>query len=152
MLAAEVCQRRGIEWTSQMAESARHDVRAAVPARALAAVAERAPAAEVLTLEDADLTTVDFLVPAFERQELLAQLPDLTRLAVVQSLLAGTDWLEHLVPPQATLCNARGARDQPVAEWIVGALLGTSARLLEFAHRRAWERGGGLGGGGGRAG
>ena len=59
----------------------------------------------------------------------------------MQTLSAGTDWVQEAVPAQATLCSARGARDGPVAEWIVGALLGVSARLLEFAHRREWERG-----------
>ena len=124
-----------------MGGRSRHVVRAAVPAGALAAIAERAPAAEVLDIATADLRTIDFLVPAFEQPEILGELPGLTRVSVVQTLLAGTDWLEAAVPVQATLCNARGARDEPVAEWIVGALLGASARLLEFARRREWEPG-----------
>jgi phosphoglycerate dehydrogenase-like enzyme len=56
-------------------------------------------------------------------------------------LSAGTDWVENAVPSQVTLCSARGTRDGPVAEWIVGGLLGVCARLLEFAHRREWEPG-----------
>ena len=39
-----------------------------------------------------------------------------------------------------TLCNARGARDVPVAEWVVGALLGDTTGLLRSAVRREWER------------
>jgi phosphoglycerate dehydrogenase-like enzyme len=42
-----------------------------------------------------------------------------------------------------TLCNARGARDVPVAEWVVGALLGDSTGLLRSAarqHEREWSR------------
>jgi phosphoglycerate dehydrogenase-like enzyme len=125
-----------------MPQTPRHDVRAAVPERALATIAERAPEAEVVALETADLETIDFLVPGQERRaEVLAQLPGLTRLGVVQTLSAGTDWVQAAVPSQTTLCSARGARDGPVAEWIVGALLGVSARLLEFAYRREWERG-----------
>ena len=53
---------------------------------------------------------------------------------------AGTDWIEDHMPPQATLCNARGARDGPVAEWILGALLGASTGLLATAARRRWDR------------
>ena len=124
-----------------MPQTPRHDVRAAVPESALAAIAARAPDAEVLTLDAADLKTIDFLVAPSDRRELLDELPHLTRLAVVQTLSAGTDWVQAAVPAQATLCSARGARDGPVAEWIVGALLGVSARLLEFAYRREWERG-----------
>ena len=124
-----------------MPQTTRHDVRAAVPDRALETVAARAPGAEVVSVSAADLETIDFLVPGFDRRpELLDQLPSLTRLRVVQTLSAGTDWVEAAVPSQVTLCSARGARDGPVAEWIVGALLGVSARLLEFAHRREWER------------
>jgi phosphoglycerate dehydrogenase-like enzyme len=58
--------------------------------------------------------------------------------AVVQVLSAGTDWIEDRVPPQATLCSARGARDGPVAEWVVGALLGVTTRLLECARLDTW--------------
>jgi len=59
--------------------------------------------------------------------------------AVVQVLSAGTDWIENLMPTGAVLCNARGARDAPVAEWILGALLGASSGLLECARERTWR-------------
>jgi phosphoglycerate dehydrogenase-like enzyme len=116
-----------------------HDVRAAAPESAVMTIAARAPEAEVVALESADLETIDFLVPSSVRPQVVELLPDLKRVAVVQTLSAGTDWVQDAVPPQATLCSARGARDGPVAEWIVGALLGVSSRLLEFAYRREWE-------------
>src|ERR1700735_4290897 len=117
-----------------MPQTPRHDVRAAVPERALKTIAERAPEAAVRSLDPACRETIDFLVPGQERRaEVVAQLPGLTRLGVVQTLSAGTDWVQDAVPAQATLCSARGARDGPVAEWIVGALLGGSARLLACA-------------------
>ena len=59
---------------------------------------------------------------------------------MVQVLSAGTDRIEPCVPPQATLCNARGARDGPVAEWVLGALLGASTGLLEYAGATVWNR------------
>jgi phosphoglycerate dehydrogenase-like enzyme len=127
-----------------MPREPRHDVRAAAPESAVATIAARAPMAEVLSLDTADLDTIDFLVPTPYRQDVLDRLPRLKRVAVVQTLLAGTDWLGDAVPGQATLCSARGARDGPVAEWIVGALLGVSSRLLEFANRREWESGLGI--------
>src|ERR1700722_340710 len=122
-----------------MPKTPRHDVRAAVPEDVLGAIAARAPEAEVLSLDAADLEKIDFLVTTSDRRDVLDVLPDLRRLAVVQTLSAGTDWVQAALPTQATLCSARGARDSPVAEWIVGALLGVSARLLEFAYRREWE-------------
>jgi phosphoglycerate dehydrogenase-like enzyme len=124
-----------------MPETPRRNVRAAVPDYAFKTIAERASEAEVLTLEAADLATIDFLVPIWQQRDVVDRLPGLTRVAVVQTLSAGTDWVDDVVPPQATLCSARGARDGPVAEWIVGALLGVSPRLLEFAYRREWEPG-----------
>lgn len=95
---------------------------------------------EVIAVEDeAALDTVDFLVPSSGDKRVLDALPGLDRLAVVQTLSAGTDWIESRVPPQAILCNARGARDAPVCEWILGALLGASSGLLECARERTWR-------------
>jgi phosphoglycerate dehydrogenase-like enzyme len=123
-----------------MPQTPRHDVRAAAPEHALTTIAARAPGAELVSLQTADLETIDFLVATSDRRDLLDRLPGLKRLAVVQTLSAGSDWVRAAVPERATLCSARGARDGPVAEWIVGALLGVSARLLEFAYRREWEQ------------
>src|SRR4051812_19635521 len=63
-------------------------------------------------------------------------------LRVVQVLWAGTDWIEDRVPAGVTLCNARGTRDVPVAEWVVGALLGATTGLLRRARdhdEHGWE-------------
>jgi phosphoglycerate dehydrogenase-like enzyme len=120
-------------------------IRAAIGQPALDIVAARAPAGvEVVAFEGiADLEAVDFLVPPAmagpdQRDSLLEILPGLTRLAVVQVLSAGTDWIEASVPPQATLCSARGARDGSVAEWVVAALIGTTSGLLECARIHTW--------------
>jgi D-isomer specific 2-hydroxyacid dehydrogenase, NAD binding domain len=77
---------------------------------ALEAVRARAPGGvEVLAINGAlDLQTIDFLVPSAESPAALEQLPDLDRVSVVQVLSAGTDWIEGRLPPQATLCSARG--------------------------------------------
>ena len=120
-------------------------IRAAIGSPALETVAGRAPAGvDVISLEGGvDLATVDFLVPTAmanraDRRTLLQVLPGLERLAVVQTMSAGTDWIEDHVPPQATLCSARGARDGSVAEWVFAALIGTTSRLLECARIHAW--------------
>ena len=116
--------------------------RAAVPAGALETIRERAPGnVELVTSDEVDgLDMVDFLVPPAGQRDVLRVLPGLDRLAVIQVMSAGTDWIEGHVPPQATLCNARGARDAPVAEWILGALLGTSSGLLACAGATRWDR------------
>ena len=58
---------------------------------------------------------------------------------MVQTLSAGTDWIEASVPGWVTLCNARGARDAAVAEWVVGALLGDAYGQFAAARSRRWS-------------
>lgn len=94
----------------------------------------------VLPIDDGlDLDAVDFLIPAASDADVVQRLPGLSHLSVVQVLSAGIDWIEHHVPPQAVLCSARGARDAPVAEWIMGALLGATTQLLECARITTWS-------------
>ena len=109
---------------------------------ALETVRAHAPeGVEVLLADDSvDLETIDFLVPGADNPELLKQMPTLTRLAVVQSPFAGTEWVEPYLPPQATLCSARGARDTSVAEWVVAALLGVTSRQLAYARIHTWTK------------
>lgn len=115
-------------------------IRAAVTVQALDAVRALAPRdVDLVVVEDgADLTQVDFLIPEAGDEAVLEVLADLRRVSVVQTLSAGTDWVEDRIPPQAMLCSARGARDAPVAEWALGALLGVTSRLLECARERRW--------------
>ena len=112
---------------------------AAVTAKAFAALRAEAPAdVEVLRLPDG-LATAAFLVPGWNDADALDALPRLPSLRVIQTLSAGTDFIDSRVPPWATLCNARGARDISVAEWVVGALLGALYGQLAAARERRWE-------------
>jgi phosphoglycerate dehydrogenase-like enzyme len=105
---------------------------AAVPG----AVRALAPPGVELRDPGGPLGDVEFLVPGFGETPALTAMP---ALRVVQVLSAGTEWIESSIPPGVTLCNARGARDVPVAEWVVGALLGASSGLLVSARDRVWE-------------
>jgi phosphoglycerate dehydrogenase-like enzyme len=78
-----------------------------------------------------DLSRVEFLVPAdWARRVVLAELGAMARLRLVQTLSAGVDWLRGRVPEGVVVCNARGAYDGPVAEWVVGAILAMQRGLL----------------------
>jgi phosphoglycerate dehydrogenase-like enzyme len=81
----------------------------------------------------------EFLLPDWQDRETMKELPGLERVRVVQALSAGTDWIEDRVPEWATLCNARGARDVAVAEWVVGALLGDAYGQFTAARDRRWS-------------
>jgi phosphoglycerate dehydrogenase-like enzyme len=112
---------------------------AAVTDRAFDMVAELAPdTVDVRRLPDG-LDAAVFVLPDWMDREMLDAMPRLERLRVVQALSAGTDWIEARVPPWATLCNARGARDVAVAEWVVGALLGDAYGQFEAARSRRWS-------------
>ncbi|HEX6495564.1 MAG TPA: 2-hydroxyacid dehydrogenase [Acidobacteriaceae bacterium] len=50
---------------------------------------------------------------------------------VVQSQYAGVDAFLSLIPPGATLCDAQGVHDIPVAEWTVTAIL-ASLKYIPF--------------------
>jgi phosphoglycerate dehydrogenase-like enzyme len=117
-------------------------VRAAAPREDRELIAARAPAAEVVEIDELeDLSTLDFIVPVADGQGgIVDRLAGLERLAVIQTLSAGVDTLQGRIPPQVTLCSARGARDDTVAEWVLGALLGATTRLLESCGARRWER------------
>ena len=114
-----------------------------MPAPALDVIRALAPeGAEVVGLDsDPELSTIDFLVPMSGDTDVVKRLPALPRPAVIQLLSAGADHFEGNVPADVTLCSARGARDAPVAEWVLGALLGASTRLLACARERRWDRG-----------
>jgi phosphoglycerate dehydrogenase-like enzyme len=112
---------------------------AAVTDRAFDVVAELAPdGVEVRRLPDGRREAA-FLLPDWFDRETMRELPGLERVRVVQSLSAGTDWLEARIPAWATLCNARGTRDAPVAEWVVGALLGDAYGQFAAVRERRWS-------------
>jgi phosphoglycerate dehydrogenase-like enzyme len=115
--------------------------RAVVPQRAAQAIRDRNPeGVDIEVIEEgADLETADFVVPGYGGAGVRDRLSTLTRLSVLQALSAGVDHYLESVPPQVTLCSARGARDGPVAEWILGALLGASSGLLQCAHDHHWD-------------
>jgi phosphoglycerate dehydrogenase-like enzyme len=63
-------------------------------------------------------------------------------LRLVQVKSAGVDWIAPHVPDWATLCNARGARDAPVAEWVLAAILACWKRFPRFLRQQdesRWE-------------
>ncbi len=89
-----------------------------------------------------DPTDVRFWVPPFSSTvRASGLLPKLTGLRVVQLLSAGADnWIAH-VPAGVQLCDAAGVHDAAVAEWVLGATIGSLRRFPAFARaqqRREW--------------
>jgi phosphoglycerate dehydrogenase-like enzyme len=87
-----------------------------------------------------DRRDVRFVVPSSGSA---GGLEDLPAVEVVQVRSAGVDWVRDRVPPGATLCSARGARDSAVAEWVVAAIMADAKRAREVGEgqaARAWRR------------
>jgi phosphoglycerate dehydrogenase-like enzyme len=111
---------------------------AAVAPHVFDVASELAPAGVDLRRLPDGRDDAEFIVPDWDDRDTVAALPRLERLRVVQALSAGTDWLDDKVPLWATLCNARGARDAAVAEWVVGALLGDAYGQFAVRPERRW--------------
>jgi len=106
-------------------------VLAAAPSDALDELRAHAPAGvEVAELDEAPPDRIEFIIPRWNRA---VAFEEMVALRVVQALSAGTDWLEDKLPDGVTLCNARGTRDVPVAEWVVAAVTGAASGLLRCA-------------------
>ncbi len=84
-----------------------------------------------------EMLDAQFVVPPFDSPAVLEMLARMPRLAVVQSISAGTEALQPWVPEGVTLCSARGLRDVAVAEWVLAAILAQEKRLADFAQRQA---------------
>jgi len=89
-----------------------------------------------------EIETVEFLVPPYGSRRVIEALPRLSALRIVQVNSAGVDWIAPSVPEGVALCSARGTRDAPVAEWVVGAILDSYkglARLRRQQEQAQWK-------------
>ena len=96
-----------------------------------------------------EILDAEFLVPRAGDGRVLRQLSQMRRLRVIQTLSAGVDWLLGSVPSGVTLCDAAGARDAAVAEWVLAAILACKRRLPQLRDRQrehdwAWGQSGEL--------
>src|SRR6516165_1844181 len=78
--------------------------------------------------DEVEVVVLPFGVPS-SRMPVLAKLP---RLRLIQLLSAGAERAIPFVPPGVTLCNARGAHDPAVAEWIMAVILAEARQLPRF--------------------
>jgi phosphoglycerate dehydrogenase-like enzyme len=80
----------------------------------------------------------EFLVPPYGSRRVLAALPKMRELRVIQANSSGVEWLLPHVSADVTVCNARGTRDTAVAEWVVTAILAMTKDLAQW-HRQQEE-------------
>jgi phosphoglycerate dehydrogenase-like enzyme len=87
----------------------------------------------------------EFLVPTVDDHRTTDLLARMSALRVVQTLSAGVDWLLPLIPEGVTVCDASGAHDVAVAEWVLAMILASQKMLPELRdcqreHQWAWRR------------
>jgi phosphoglycerate dehydrogenase-like enzyme len=91
------------------------------------------------------ILAAEFLVPPERDTRIYERLGQMRDLRVVQTLSAGVDRLLPFVPAAVTLCDGRGTRDIPVAEWVLAVILAATKTLpelhdLQREHRWEWRR------------
>jgi phosphoglycerate dehydrogenase-like enzyme len=83
---------------------------------------------------------VDFWVLPFARKEAEHAFTHLPGVKVVQSVMAGVDWILPWLPKDVILCDGRGVHDISASEWVLSAILATMKRLPHYRDLQAEQQ------------
>jgi phosphoglycerate dehydrogenase-like enzyme len=89
-----------------------------------------------------DLSDVVFFTAPYDQPFRLEPIERLANVKVVQTLNAGYDDVLPLLPPQVTLCNARGLHDAGTAEHALGLILAVQREIPRWVRaqdKRDWQ-------------
>jgi phosphoglycerate dehydrogenase-like enzyme len=98
-------------------------------------LADFPPEAEIVRIPRQPTGTLDvdiWIIP-FARKNAEETFAHLRGVKVVQSMMAGVDWITPWLPKNIVLCDGRGIHDISVSEWVLAAMLNTFKR---FSHYR----------------
>lgn len=79
--------------------------------------------------QPAKVLDVDFWIAPFRRDHAEAVFAQLRGVKVVQSMMAGVDWLIPWLPKNVALCDGRGIHDISTSEWVTTAILASMKRF-----------------------
>ena len=85
---------------------------------------------------------VDFWIIPFARRNAQETFAHLRGVKVVQSMMAGVDWITPWLPKDVVLCDGRGIHDISVSEWVLAAILSTFKRFPYYRDmqlRQEWK-------------
>ncbi len=90
------------------------------------------PEAQIVRIprQSAEVLDVDFWIIPFARKNAQETFLRLRGVKVVQSMMAGIDWIAPWLPRDVILCDGRGIHDISASEWVLTAIL---ASLKRFA-------------------
>src|SRR5271154_770739 len=72
---------------------------------------------------------VDFWIIPFARKSAEETFQHLRGVKVVQSMMAGVDWITPWLPKDVVLCDGRGLHDISASEWVLTAILSSLKRF-----------------------
>jgi phosphoglycerate dehydrogenase-like enzyme len=89
-----------------------------------------------------DMVEIDFWILPFHRRDAAEAFSRLRGVKVVQSMMAGVDWITPWLPKGVLLCDGRGIHDISASEWILAAILASLKRLplyRDMQMREEWR-------------
>jgi len=85
---------------------------------------------------------VDFWILVFLRRDAAQTFSRLRGVKVVQSMMAGVDWIRPWLPKDIILCDGRGIHDISTSEWVLTAILSSLKRFPQYRdtqNERQWQ-------------
>src|ERR1700723_3524069 len=85
---------------------------------------------------------VDFWILVFARRGAEETFRHLRGVKVVQSMMAGVDWITPWLPKDVVLCDGRGLHDISASEWVLTAILTSLKRFPYYRDmqlRQEWK-------------
>jgi phosphoglycerate dehydrogenase-like enzyme len=88
------------------------------------------------------IVDVDFWILVFARRSAPETFQQLRGVKVVQSMMAGVDWIMPWLPKDIVLCDGRGLHDISASEWVLTAILDSLKRFPYYRDmqlREEWK-------------
>src|SRR5271170_2368075 len=107
-------------------------------------VADFPPEAEIVRVprRPSGVLDVDFWMLVFARSDARETFQHLRGVKVVQSMMAGVDWIAPWLPKDVVLCDGRGLHDISASEWVLTAILTSLKRFPYYRDmqlRQEWK-------------
>ncbi len=89
------------------------------------------PEAEIVRIprHPTGVLDVDFWIIVFARRSAERTFQHLRGVKVVQTMMAGVDWITPWLPKDVALCDGRGLHDISTSEWVLAAILTATKRF-----------------------
>jgi phosphoglycerate dehydrogenase-like enzyme len=89
-----------------------------------------------------EVLDVDFWILVFARRDAKNTFDQLRGVQVVQSMMAGVDWISPWLPKDIVLCDGRGVHDVSASEWVLSAIMASLKRFPRYRDlqlRQEWK-------------